>query len=337
MSSPKAKQHASLLHRYLEHIWYNDAPSGLLLRPLSFLFCQIAKQRKQKQILLQQSFPVPVIVIGNINIGGTGKTPLILKLVEILLQNGHKPAIITRGYKGKSEVWPLEVTAETAVEDCGDEAKLLALRSGVPVIADANRNASIQRLVSNHQISIILSDDGLQHYKMARTMEIAVVDGQRGLGNGRCLPAGPLREKPSRLAECDLVISNGLSTLTSHTMWVHGDIIVNLKSGQRKELTSLKNTHLLTGIGNPARFIDTVKSSNINLLSINTYPDHHNFTAQDLNVSASNKETILITEKDAVKCLKFSAENVWYLEVEAKLDATTVQAFLDRIKSKTHG
>ncbi|CAA6815962.1 MAG: Tetraacyldisaccharide 4'-kinase (EC [uncultured Thiotrichaceae bacterium] len=334
MPSPNTKHHIPRLQQWLETIWYEQHWKAMPLLPLSALFCGISAWRKRSQIKHQRPSPIPVIVIGNISIGGTGKTPLIIHLVSLLQAAGYRPAIISRGYKGTSSVWPLLVNVDTLAQVCGDEAKLLSNRTGVPVIVGANRVEDIQYAHSHTDANIILSDDGLQHYKMAREYEIVVVDGKRGLGNRYCLPAGPLRESPSRLESCDLAISNGQSELTQHHMHVSGNIIRNIRSGKTQSLTGLSQAHLVTGIGNPQRFIDTLREHHIELLSITTFPDHHDFISNDF--SQQNGIPTIMTEKDAVKCQDFEHDNLWYLEVDAYCNESFDIEFLEALKHITH-
>lgn len=331
MPSPTTNHQTPRTQRWFEHIWYEKHWKAIPLLPVSALFCGLSRLRKYSQCKQQKPSPLPVVVIGNISIGGTGKTPLIIHLVSLLKNAGYRPAIISRGYKGTSTVWPLLVTADTDAQTCGDEAKLLFNRTNIPVVVGANRVASIDYIAKHTTSNIILSDDGLQHYKMARALEIAVIDGKRGLGNGYCLPAGPLREKPSRLKVCDWVISNGQSGLTEYRMQVSGDTLRNIKTGVKILLSDLREAHLVTGIGNPKRFIDTVLSQDIHLASVTTFPDHYDFKSSDFLYE--DDIPVIMTEKDAVKCQAFPQEQLWYLEVDAHCDESFGTQFLDAIKT----
>ncbi len=319
------------LQQKLEAIWYENSPGKTLLLPLSCLYCLISNYKKKKDLSQQTSLTIPVIVVGNINIGGTGKTPLIIKLTELLKANGYKPAIITRGYKGKSTQWPIHVDTETSVELVGDEAKLMAIRTNVPVIAGVDRSASIHYVLNNTDCNIILSDDGLQHYKMKRDIEIAVIDAQRRFGNGHCLPAGPLREQEQRLEQCDFLVTNGEPVLGSENlMKVSGSTAISLKDLTTKPLTSFKAVQVYTGIGNPQRFIETLQSHGLKVTHQVIFPDHHQFIAEDF-ATQDNDLPILMTEKDAVKCLEFELENCWYLPIDALLEKTFETAFLTKV------
>lgn len=334
MTSSDTNRQIPRLQQWFEHIWYEKSWKAVLLLPLSALFCVLAAWRKRSQIKHQKPSPIPVVVIGNISLGGTGKTPLIIHLVSLLKKAGYRPAIISRGYKGRSTVWPLLVTADTPAQRGGDEAKLLSNRTQVPVVVGPNRVEDIEYIHSHTDANIILSDDGLQHYKMARRLEIAVIDGKRGLGNGYCLPAGPLRERRSRLTDCDFVISNGASDITEHQMHVRGSTLRNIQSGEVRSLTTIGQAHLVTGIGNPQRFIDTLRDHNVKLISITSFPDHHDFKMDDF--LHQDEIPIIMTEKDAVKCLDFQHENLWYLEVDAQCTESFDSQFLTAIKNNIH-
>ena len=323
----------SLLQRKLEAIWYDNKPGALLLAPLETLFCWLAQRRRIKQQTQQEPLDIPVIIVGNISIGGTGKTPLVIHLVELLQADGLKPAIITRGYKGESQQWPLSVDSNTDVKQCGDEAKLMALRSGVPVIAGPDRVADVRYILDNQDCNVIVSDDGLQHYRLKRDLEIVVVDGKRRFGNRRCLPAGPLREKTSRLKECDFVVVNGTSKHPEeHSMQVAGSTLVNLANQQTIPLSQFKNIQLATGIGNPERFVQTLESANLIIKRQYLFPDHHAFKVEDFN-AIDPSIPLVMTEKDAVKCAEFNLHNAWYLPVNAQLDSRFEKTFIQRLSA----
>lgn len=202
--------------RRLDHYWYNKNPLALLLAPLSWVFCLVSMLRRkgyQSRLLQVTRLPVPVIVVGNISVGGTGKTPLVVWLVHFLRQAGYSPAVVSRGYGGRgaggAHPWPQRVTPDSDATVVGDEAVLLARRCGCPMAVAPKRVTAARMVSENDRCDVIICDDGLQHYALARDIEIAVVDGMRGFGNGYCLPAGPLREPPSRLKSVDFVVVNG--------------------------------------------------------------------------------------------------------------------------------
>ena len=339
MSSSKAQQ-TPWLQRKLEAIWYQNDSSLLfyLLLPLSALFCFLGKVRRKKSESQQEPLPIPIIVVGNISVGGTGKTPLVIKLTELLKNdkdNNYNPAIITRGYKGTASTWPLHVKPTTKTQLSGDEAKLMAIRTKVPVIAGANRVDDIQYVLANTNCNIIISDDGLQHYRMKRDIEIVVIDAQRRFGNGHCLPAGPLRELPDRLTECDFVITNGQPALldqnmkTENIMQVSGTELINISTNKKCPLTSFQAVQVVTGIGNPQRFINTLEASGLTLSNSHLFPDHHHFVVEDFDQHSDIP--IVMTEKDAVKCIELGLQNCWYLPVDAKLEQTFETNFLNKV------
>lgn len=200
---------------FIERAWYHKALWLYALWPLHWLFTKLAARRRKLLSAKASSWPVPVVVVGNISVGGTGKTPLLIALVAHLQNQGINPGVVSRGYGSKSEDFPVNVTADTAVEESGDEALLIARHCGCPVVIDPDRVAAITCLLDQHSVDVVLCDDGLQHYAMARDIELIVVDAERQFGNGLCLPAGPLREPLSRLGEADLVIVNGTKAMAT--------------------------------------------------------------------------------------------------------------------------
>jgi tetraacyldisaccharide 4'-kinase len=286
---------------------------------------------------------VPVIVIGNLTAGGTGKTPLTLALCQYLQDKGWRPAVVSRGYYGKSDTYPLPVTVDTPPEVCGDEALLLALNLEAPIVVDPDRGRGVRWLEEHHRPGVILCDDGLQHYALARDFEIAVVDGTRGFGNGRLLPAGPLRESLQRLAEVDYVVVNadegfvlpdGVKARAA--MHLLPDLLVNIRSGE--QLTCQQwlqryghaqdRVHAVAGIGNPERFFTTLCKQGFVIIT-HPFPDHHRFSAEDINFK--DPLPVLMTEKDAVKCLPLVTERHWCLKVQAELPGAFYEAVQHRL------
>ncbi|MEW8497128.1 MAG: tetraacyldisaccharide 4'-kinase, partial [Candidatus Thiodiazotropha taylori] len=270
----------------IEASWQRRHPLNYLLLPLSGLFCAVVAFRRRLYRwgwLKSQRIDCPVIIVGNITVGGTGKTPLIIWLAQKLTEWGYKPGIITRGYGGKSQVWPSEVTTDATPQQVGDEAILLKRHGECPVFAGPQRPLVAQQLLSNHPCDVILSDDGMQHYALQRDLEIAVVDGERRFGNGYCLPAGPLRETRKRLQQVDLVIINGNPGEGEHGMSVVGDMACPVAGGACKPLADFVPTSVdaVAGIGHPARFFSMLESAG---LTVDRHPfaDHHRFTADDL-------------------------------------------------------
>jgi tetraacyldisaccharide 4'-kinase len=333
--------------RLLPRAWYSSARWVRLLYPLSLLYNFLARRKRAAYACGRKPVyraSVPVIVIGNITVGGTGKTPLCLALAKFLQAQGRHPAIITRGYKGKSSQYPLRVTKATDVDDCGDEAMLLVMNTDIPVVVDPDRSRGVRFLETHFQPDVILCDDGLQHYALARDIEIAVVDGERGFGNGLLLPAGPLREKPERLAEVDFVIVNGaplnlpLAEADYYAMTLNTDGLINLLSKQStkfsptefpgKTAVGTSKVHALAGIGNPARFFNLLQTAGFDIMA-QPFPDHHQFSKTD--ICFADDLPVIMTEKDAVKCRDFATEAHWYLKVSAQLPAVFWQALLAKL------
>ena len=256
-----------------------------------------------------------MIVVGNISVGGTGKTPLTVWLVEELKARGWQPGIVSRGYGGDSEVYPMLVTADSSPSQVGDEPVLLARRTGCPLVVDPQRVCAAQTLIEDHKVDIIVSDDGLQHYALARDVEIVVIDAQRRCGNGMLLPAGPLREGRSRLQQVDAVLINGADDAeTGFTLSY--DEISNLRTGEKRSLRDLQGTvlHAVAGIGNPERFFSNLEDAGLSI-ERHAFPDHHSYFVDD--ISYADGQPVLMTEKDAVKCRSFADDSHWYLPVTA--------------------
>jgi len=204
----------------LERAWYKPCSWALALLPLSYLFRGVAAGRKAYLQSRYQAkpFAVPVVVVGNIAVGGTGKTPLIIRLVHSLQAEGIRPGIVSRGYGGQPSKLPRKVAADSSAQEFGDEPVLIAREANCPVVVDSDRVAAVQYLIDEFDVDVVLSDDGLQHYRMHRDLEIAVLDARRGLGNGQCLPAGPLREAPGRLDDVDFIVLNGAAESDSPSL-----------------------------------------------------------------------------------------------------------------------
>lgn len=331
------------MHNFLDKLWYGKHPLRWLLWPSAQLFILVAGLRRFfLQKFCQQQAAVPIIVVGNITSGGVGKTPLVVALVQAFQAKGFKPGIVSRGYGAAIKKFPHAVTATDTAAAVGDEPLLLAEKTACPVVIAPKRTAAVRYLLDNFGCDIIISDDGLQHYAMRRDVEIIVIDGQRGLGNGYCLPAGPLREKPGRLQQADfLILNNTLSNGRNNYAWP-GAFSMTLQPGRLTHLAS--NTTVspdslslplaaVAGIGYPQRFFQTLAKMG---LACNNYAfaDHHDFQPQDLAIPEKN---IIMTEKDAVKCRIFAENNWYYLPVEATLEDAFWQAFWshERLKGYT--
>ena len=354
------------LEQRITKAWQLDSPWLKLLLPLSWLFRVISGwRRRHLQSRHQgQPFDVPLVIVGNISVGGSGKTPLIVALVSALKQRGYKPGVVSRGYGGKALSYPLGVNAQTPVFQSGDEPLLIAQLAECPVVVDADRNAAVAYLLSHNDCDLVLSDDGLQHYRLHRDIEIVVVDGQRGFGNGRCLPAGPLREGPERLQQVDFVVVNGGSgkalvsdegvgdNVSCEQMQIAPRRMTQLSSGVSQPIDQWlkehheKSVHAVAAIGNPQRFANTLASLGLEA-ELHSHDDHQALSAADLRFG--DDLAVIITAKDAVKLLGSGhslshslsdnqshdsiADSIWVLEIEAQIE----NDFLDRLAAQLHG
>ncbi len=332
------------MRNWLERQWYRWSIWHLILLPLSLLFWLITATRRslyRSGWMRSEKLSKPVIVIGNISVGGTGKTPLVLALAALLKAAGYHPGIISRGYLGKGSL-PRCVTTDSEPRAVGDEPVLLARRSGCPVWVGRRRVEVGQALIASHpEVDVILCDDGLQHYRLSRDVEIVVIDALRWFGNGQLLPAGPLREPVKRMRSADVVVINGWLTgapmqRREFTMRLTGDVLYNLRNPELKaqpEIFAGQRVHAVAGIGHPQRFFTQLKKMGLQLIE-HPFPDHHPYTPQDLPWHES--EAIVMTEKDAVKCVDFVGDNAWVLPVEAQLDVGVGLAVLEKLRN-LHG
>ena len=322
-------------HKGLQHHWYRITPLHIILFPLSIIFRLLAGMRRwlyRIGFLASEKLPVPVIVVGNITVGGSGKTPLTLWLAQQLIAHGWHPGIISRGYGGKAKL-PQVVLPSSDPGEVGDEPLLMARRKLCPVWIGRCRPDAARALLQAHpECDVILSDDGLQHYRLQRDVEIAVVDGVQRFGNGYLLPAGPLREPVTRLAQVDaVVIHGGTPDAGQYSMQLQGEIFYNLLN---PEITAHaadfrnQNLHAIAGIGHPQRFFTHLHHLGLKVHD-HSFPDHYRYTPADLTYD--NADAILMTEKDAVKCLAFATKNCWVLRVDAQLDSALTHLILERI------
>lgn len=328
----------------LSRCWYGSCPGPwrlliFLLRPLSWLFRALIGLRRlfyRLGLFRTIRLPVPVIVVGNINVGGSGKTPLTLALIEWLRQAGYTPGVISRGYGGQARV-PMPVRRDSDPALVGDEPVLIARRAGCPVWIGRSRGGAGQRLLAFHpEVNVILTDDGLQHYALARDVEVVVVDGARGFGNGCLLPAGPLREPVSRLVGVDAVVVNGdgkqfAPAMPHFVMTVSGKTFVNLAQPDLRVCADRfrgKTVHAVAGIGHPERFFDALTEMGLTIVR-HPFSDHHAFTPSDLPVG-----TVLMTEKDAVKCAAFPHTDTWFLAVDAEVEGGLKTLLLNALKDR---
>jgi tetraacyldisaccharide 4'-kinase len=324
---------------WIAESWYKDSLISLCLSPLSLIYEGVVRLRKKLYalgILQKCRLPVPVIVVGNLTVGGTGKTPLIIWLARFLKEEGYKPGIISRGYGGQSQHWPQWVDSNSDPKAVGDEAKLIANLTGCPMTVAPLRAAAGKMLLDRACCNIILSDDGLQHYALERDIEIAVIDGTRRFGNGYCLPSGPLREPITRLNEVDAVIVNGeKSAENEFSMHLQGDTAVNLMTGEEKSLREFAGfpCHALAGIGNPERFFKQLALSGLTCQT-HAFPDHYSYRCEDIEFG--DDWPVLMTDKDAVKCRAFAGNQHWRIPVVAVPEPAFSERLLNLLREK-HG
>ena len=327
------------MSRWLERQWQAFTPASILLYPISILFriaVSIRRALYASSVLPKVRLAVPVIVVGNITVGGTGKTPLVLWLAAFLARHGLRPGIVSRGH-GSSVREPQAVTPASEPSRAGDEPLLLAQRSGCPVWTGVDRVAAARALLdANADCNAIVSDDGLQHYALARDIEIALVDGSRGIGNGLMLPAGPLREPLRRLREVDAVVvhdSPGRAAKRKNALGMHleGREFRNLLNPDHvagPEHFQRRRVHAVAGIGYPQRFFQHLEALGIEF-EAHEFPDHHPYRPSDL--AFAQAEAIVMTEKDAVKCAAFASEIHWALRVDAVPDAELGELILRKL------
>lgn len=323
--------------RIPERYWYGSGAGSLIwalcLSPLTALYSLLSALRRvafRSGALRQVRFAVPVIVVGNLSVGGTGKTPLVIALVEQLRAAGWKPGVVSRGYGGSADSYPLHVTAETLPTLSGDEPALIVQRTGCPFVVDPKRSRAVATLIKQGDVDVVISDDGLQHYAMARNFEWVVVDGQRRWGNGWRLPSGPLREGLGRLRSVDAIIVNGGSEAEA-SMEMHFGLAYNLVTGEERNLQEFAETpvHAVAGIGNPQRFFVQLGLQGLKVTG-HAFEDHHAYTVQDFDFS--EKRPILMTEKDAVKCRQFADADMWSVPVSVSFNTLGRQALADLLE-----
>ncbi len=324
----------------LDQIWYGKHPLRFILAPLSWLFCiavRVRRQAYQYGLLKSHTVPVPVIIVGNITVGGTGKTPLVIWLAQFLKKQGFKPGIVSRGYGGHAEKWPQQVYPNSDPYLVGDEPVLLARHSGCPVVVAPERLDAINHILEKEQCNIIISDDGLQHYALQRDIEIAVLDDIRRYGNKYCLPAGPLREPTSRLKKIDLIVIKGAALRKEFSMQY------DIKSLRRviddrvlHPLDVLRGyaVHAVAGIGHPAKFFTRLRDSGLKV-HCHEFPDHYLYSQKDIQFN--DDLPVIMTEKDAVKCQRFADPQHWYLPIEARLPNRFGEQLMSQLEGIKNG
>ena len=317
--------------------WYAGHPALGLLRPLEWLYRAVV-QRKRARFLAGEGdiyrAPVPVVVVGNITVGGTGKTPMILWLIEHCRHQGLRVGVVSRGYGAQPPQLPWRVEADQPASVAGDEPLLIVQRSGVAMMIDPDRGRAVAALLATEPLDLILSDDGLQHYRLARDLELVLIDAARGLGNQHCLPAGPLREPVERLQSVDALLYNGADNdpQAGYGFTLQPRALVNLRSGEQRPLSHFppgQALHAVAGIGNPQRFFNTLEGLHWRPVT-HAFADHAPFSAELFNFSPALP--LVMTEKDAVKCRAFAAEDWWYLAVDAEPSAAFVAWFTQQLQ-----
>lgn len=338
---------------WLQKQWNGYSIWHFVLLPLSLIFFLLSTARKylfRFGVLKSYKLPVSVIIVGNISVGGTGKTPLVIWLAEQLKQKGFKPGIISRGYGGSvSDI--REVFANSSSSQVGDEPLLIAKRINLPVFVGANRvDAGLALLEAHPEVNVIISDDGLQHYRLQRDIEIALVDAERGFGTAMLLPAGPLRESKTRLSTVDAIVMTNANQQSSikteflppvFEMEFSGDMFVSLLDGQSRQKADFFNHKPLVaiaGIGNPKRFFNALTKMGL-VFEQKSFPDHHAYVLEELSSFAG--KTILMTEKDAVKCEQFAKGNtkydIWILPVSANIGDGLNELVLQKLATLSKG
>jgi tetraacyldisaccharide 4'-kinase len=331
---------------WVQKIWYGGSPLRWLLLPFTWLYAAIIACRRSvyaSGLLRSQRVSAPVLIVGNIAVGGTGKTPLTIWLAQQLAARDYKPGIISRGYRGMVGPKPMQATAASDPAVVGDEAILLANRSECPVVVHPDRIAAA-KLAIELGANVIVSDDGLQHYRLGRDFEIVVVDGARQHGNGQLLPAGPLREPVSRLQTCDQILvqreSDDGPELTHHAS-DHPSIEFRLTASAicRPDNSDIRNigdfsgttVHAIAGIGNPERFFRMLEAHDIDVIR-HPLADHADISPGDLDFG--DDLDVVMTEKDAVKCRALDPSSCWYVPVDVAIDDADAEELLDRILQK---
>ena len=321
--------------RTLSAAWYAGAWWLWLLRPLELLFRVVSALRRlayRRGLLSVYRAACPVVIVGNITAGGSGKTPVVIALVQALGEHGVRVGVVSRGYGANRGQFPHIVHDASEPADCGDEPLLIYQRTGCPCVVSPSRVEAVQTLLANFEVDVILSDDGLQHYALARDLEIALVDANVGLGNGFCLPAGPLREPPGRLQSVDFTLYRGSKDTLSGVYYLP-EVLVNLVDGQQIEANTQVlggEVYAVAGIGQPQQFFDQLLGLGFNLQQ-RVFPDHHTYTATDF--AGLDQHAIIMTEKDAVKCRHLVGNNAWYLRISAQLPQAVVHTIVQLAKT----
>lgn len=317
--------------RWQAFLWHKKTGLTYLLRPFSVVFYIISLLRKKILTRRAAKSPLPVIVVGNLSVGGNGKTPVLIALALFLKNNGYNVAIVSRGYKGRGKSFPFWCDANSDPFLCGDEPVMIAKQTGMPVVIDPNRSQAVAAIAKKGTFTLVLSDDGLQHYKMQRDYEIAVIGSALALGNGALLPAGPLREPLSRLKSVDWVLGDLSLPSVKYPIEIVPIGFFHVTSHQAISIEALKQTpiRVMTGIALPERFHQQLKAMGL-VFSIECFPDHYHFRKSDF--TPYTNELIVMTEKDAVKCSHLALENAYFLKIEIKLDKVFLSELLTKLR-----
>lgn len=322
------------MQQLVHKIWYQGHPAKWLLLPLSALFWLISSIRRlgfRLGLKRQTQLPVPVIVVGNITAGGSGKTPTVLYLIELLRQQGWRPGVVSRGY-GASIDGELEVRTGMTPAEVGDEPAMIALRTGIPMVVGASRVKAAHQLLANHDVNVILCDDGLQHYQLGRDIEILVIDGERRFGNGLLIPAGPLREGLWRKNTVDFSLCNGQNAEAGEfAMTLQPSALLPVLPGADATPPSVGDEiNAMAGIGNPQRFFSALSAQGYKIAAAHEFADHMAYQASDI-ATIDNGLPLLMTEKDAVKCREFAKQHWWYVAVDANLPPQFSTQLLEKL------
>lgn len=343
--------------RFIEWFWYPSRRYRSLFYYIFWLFnvpflllVKLKYVSYNMKILKSNHFSKPIVVVGNLSVGGTGKTPFIANLVKLLNQHDISCGIVSRGYYSKVEKLPHQVSGLDSASRVGDEAFMQYQNLKIPIVIDANRSNAVNYLIDNNDIDIVISDDGLQHYQMQRDFEIVIMDSSRAFGNKLVLPFGPLREPISRCHSVDLLVKNGhhltevdIESIAHEEVSIRAKQLVNLKTGEkvRFEDFSSRSVFAVAGIGNPHRFFETLESI-CTVTKTKTFNDHHAFCENDfLSLSDDIETPVIMTEKDAVKCKKFAKDNWFYLQITMQFEENLADKLLLKIQGiierKVHG
>ena len=327
-----------ILHRFLQKIWKDRNPIAWALWPLSLIYCAVCEVRRyafKVGILPVSYYKRPIIVVGNMTVGGSGKTPLTLWLVEHLRKSGYTPGVVARGYGRRHSRKSRIVTVKSTVAKVGDEPLMIAQRTNVPVAVANRRKDAVNLLLRRYNCDIFVCDDGLQHYALNSDITIAMIDGDVRFGNSFCLPAGPLRERSSRIKSYDFQLIKGSGHDNEWVMGIKvGEVsnILDPENTQRLEDIKGEKIQAVCGIGNPDSFFAVLTEAELDF-DLHPYPDHFDFEARDFEEFASSEAMVLMTEKDAVKCKKFAKPNWWYLSITAAPPENFIQALDSRLSA----